>query len=248
MKRLTGLGIVVFCCVAIVLVVPQVAPGNTYYVDVKWTGAETGATNQPFHTLSNAVATANAAAGSHTIYVAGGTYADAANGGLEDYSASGGTGGGILITKIINLYGGYAGTNGPGFDWTTRTPRSSIIDLQAAASRAFYPNVSSGTGPRFDGFTFRNANHTSNGGAIAAAGGFGFGGYWVVNCLFTNNVTSGIGGALAMEPTEGDSVVLDSDFVGNQAANGGAMDWQPYHLNRIVSNCTFISNTAAGGD
>ena len=226
---------------------------STCYVDVKWTGAEVGTPTHPFRILSNAVATANAAGtGSHTIYVACGTNADVANGGLEDFSAAGGSGGGILVTNKINFYGGYAGYDGvSAFDWTagTRVPRNSIIDLQGASSCAFYVNCS-GTvqSPLFDGLTFRNANAPGSGGAIYCYhGGYAWAACDVNNCLFTNNVAAGTGGALYSEPDyTKDSYILNSDFINNRANIAGAVDWNPSVSAgyKAITNCTFIGNVA----
>ncbi len=147
---------------AAALAAAGLAQAANYYVDVDWTGTESGSSSQPYNTIGEAVTAANAVSASHNIYLAGGTYADAANSGTEDYSAGGGSGGGYNLTKYIAFYGGYAGWDGDGtaasdFDWTAgaRVARSTIIDLQGASSRAFYRASSANPeGGVFDGLTF----------------------------------------------------------------------------------------------
>jgi len=223
----------------------------TYYVDVSWTGTESGTENEPYQTIGAAVVAANASTGPHTITIAGGVYADVANGGLEDYSAGGGVNGGYNLAQRISFHGGYAGWDGDGtdpsdFDWTasSRVPRSTIIDLQDAGSRAFYRPTTGQTGTvTFNGFTFRNANHTHAGGTIWTPKQYNQGNH-IVNCLFTNNVTTGNGGAVYLGG-ETLTQVTDSDFHDNQGANGGALYWNlNYQHDWLVGNCTFSNNTA----
>ncbi len=248
MKRILGVA-----ALAAVLMGAVAAQAATYYVDVSWAGTPSGTQTEPFRTISNAVEVANASAGPHTVYLAGGIYADVANGGLENFSEGGGTGGGYGLTELVHFYGGYAGWDGLGtdpenFDWTAgaRVPRSTIIDLQAAASRAFFRFESGdGSSPWYDGLTFRNANHTANGGAIHHDTGYNRN-VNLRNCLFTNNVTTGEGGAVYMGGS-GNSQIVDSEFVGNQGSNGGAVRWTT-GLTRTyrIDSSTFTDNTATG--
>jgi hypothetical protein len=59
---------------AAVCLVVTGAGAATNYVDRKYSGTETGSTNQPFNTIREAVAAANANAGADTILIAAGTY------------------------------------------------------------------------------------------------------------------------------------------------------------------------------
>jgi hypothetical protein len=164
------------------------ARATDFYVDLDWTGTEAGTQTQPYRTISNAVAVTKSTAGTHNIYIAAGTYKDVANGGLENYdSIKGGNGvtdpgGGYPIgnnsifsggvNSIVSVYGGYAGWQGGStFDWTagSRVPRSTIIDLQGANSRAFFNNSYFSAGGVYDGLTIQNGNIT--GGTADGYGG-----------------------------------------------------------------------------
>ena len=219
------------------------AQAALFYVDGNWTGAESGTSTQPYNTIGEAVTTANGATGTHTIYIASGSYRDVANGGAEDYSAGGGSGGGYSLNQRINIYGGYTGYTGSGFDWTTRTPRTTVVDLNAASSRAFYQNNYT-YAEVLDGLTFRNANTTGDGGAVYSNAGYG-GGLTINNCLFTNNVTTGTGGALYSHTSEAAGPITNSDFIGNSAASGGAAYYEPqYGQAKNIEKCTFTNNRA----
>ena len=55
----------------------------------------------------------------------------------------------------MNLYGGYDGWDGgSGFDWVSRTPRTSVMDLTGAGTRAIDMTGNSYARPVIDGFTF----------------------------------------------------------------------------------------------
>jgi predicted outer membrane repeat protein len=150
----------------------------------------------------------------------------------------------------MTVAGGYAGwQGGTTFDWTTRTSRATIIDLQGAASRAFRAQWLSGngpsSGPTFEGLTFQNANVTNDGGAIHVAEQ----NYWtayVTNCLFTNNTTTtGNGGAVRLGSAYVSGAIRSSDFIGNRAAtNGGAVAFYVGQGTPMVEDCTFLRNTA----
>ena len=232
------------------MVAAGVASAATYYVDVDWTGPYNGKTNEPYKTIKAAVDAASTSAVPRSVYIAAGTYADVANGGTEDYSAGGGSDHGILITNVMTVAGGYAGwQGGTTFDWTTRTSRATIIDLQGAASRAFRLLWLSGngpsSGPTFDGLTFQNANVTNDGGAIYGAEQS----YWtayVTNCLFTNNITTtGNGGAVRIGSAYVSGAIRNTDFIDNRAAtNGGAVAFSSGAGTTVVEDSTFLRNTA----
>jgi hypothetical protein len=226
-----------------------VASAGSYYVDVDWTGPYNGTTNAPFNTIKAGADAACTSAAPRALYIAAGTYADVANGGTEDYSAGGGSDHGILISNVVTVAGGYAGWQGGAtFDWTAalRVPRSTIIDLQGANSRAFCADWPAGngpsSGPTFDGFIFRNANVTGDGGAIFAADD----NYWttyVTNCLFTNNVASRNGGAVKMGTVYVEGSLRSCDFVDNRAGtNGGAAAFNGEST--VVEDSTFLRNIA----
>ncbi len=241
---------------AVMAMATLTAQAANYYVDVSWTGTQSGTTNAPYATIKAAVDAANAIAATHTIYIAAGTYADVANanGGTEDYSAGGGTGGGIKITRRINFYGGYAGWNGDGaapadFDWTegSRTPRATVIDLEDAASRAFWHEAPVGSGSLFDGLTFQNASHAVDGGTLYSPHAVGGRNMFVNNCMFTNNVvtSSAYGGAIWVASRENLSWFRHSDFVDNGADYGGAISVNNAYPDSVeIEDCTFLRNHA----
>ncbi|NLL83765.1 MAG: LamG domain-containing protein, partial [Lentisphaerae bacterium] len=201
------------CQVELLTVDPS---ATTFYVDKNWTGAELGTTNAPYRTIRTAVQAANLTTTEpNMIYVAAGWYGDGANGGTEDYSAGGAADGGITVTRRTELYGGYAGWQGGAtFDWEARTPRATVIDLDKANSRAFYCNRSAESRivALFDGLTFQNASHTADGGAIAVVTA-GYGRPVVNDCLFTNNVTTGQGGAIYTDIAFEPQTVTACDFI-----------------------------------
>lgn len=246
-------------CVAAVVTAVGTTLANDYYVDVEWQGTEAGSPTQPYNTIGEAVAAANAVAAIHNIYIAEGIYADSAIGGAEDYSAGGGTGGGYNLARNISIFGGYAGWDGDGaaaedFDWTaaSRVPRSTRVDLQSADSRAFYRDKSAvARGGVFDGLTFCNASHGTEGGTIWDYGNGTQ--LYVRNCLFTNNVTTGTaeGGAVRLYGNYAHVTIEDCDFVDNSAYRGGAArlstDPSNYYDSRAsmtVQRSTFVGNIA----
>jgi len=231
----------------------------SYYVDVNYTGPGSGTSADPYNTLTAALAASNAShvgwsSVSNTIYVADGTYRSSnVPGGLESFGAAGLAIAGAS-TSGTRIWGGYAGYNaGAGtFDWSTRAPRSSVIDLTGANARAFYSN---GTMDRsydeVDGLTFSNANNTLAGGAVNLGGGGYAAGARITNCLFQNNVTTNDGGAAVVSGVyeAGMPYVRNSDFVNNKAANGGAVKLSYYfqYSDAEVTDCRFQGNEATTG-
>lgn len=231
---------------SILLLATATTRGADFYVDPAYAGSGSGQTD-PFPTLGAATAAANTAAGSHNVYIAEGTYADIANGGLEDFDAGGSNG--ISVTRKINFYGGYAGYEGGAtFDWSTRQPRTSFIDLEGGNARAFVNNYGThvSTGPLFDGLAFQNANHSGDGGALLSSGGYGTT-MFVNDCLFQDNTTSSSGGAVYLSASASSGWIRNSDFQNNTAANGGALYWSPaYQHTHEVTDSRFEGNSATG--
>ena len=238
---------------AVLGLVASVASAGTYYVDLDWTGTESGTQTEPYKTIKAGVAAADASAAPRRVYIAAGTYADVANSGTEDYSAGGGSDHGIVISTVMTVAGGYAGwQGGASFDWSegSRTPRATIIDLHGADSRAFRAEWPGGngpsSGPTFDGLTFRNADVTGDGGALYGSAH----NYWILsvtNCLFTNNAAASSGGAVRMDSRYVSASVKNSDFVDNRATNdaGAVAFYSAVGGNgTVVENSTFLRNTA----
>lgn len=227
---------------------------GTYYVDVEWTGPSNGTATEPFQTLAEA-ATAFAADGG-TVYVAGGLYISASEGGQENFGTTGYDIG--ANDKSGTWRGGYAGWDGSGiavgdFDWTEGArvypdawnvddATMAVVDLTNANSRAFYftqydVNID------FEGFLFRNAKVTQgsyNGGAL-----FGNGGYSASelrNCVFLNNETTGTGGGASLVGRYGTS--RDCVFIGNRANHGGAFAVDGANGNHDLRDFVFSNNTA----
>ncbi|OPZ31354.1 MAG: polymorphic membrane protein [Lentisphaerae bacterium ADurb.BinA184] len=229
--------------VAIVAGVSASTAPLTYYVDVTAPAGGGGGMADPFNSITAAVSALNlnAAVGQNegTLAIADGTYSIAG----ETFGANG-----IEITKYMTIKGGYAGSG----DWSEagRVPRSSVIDLNGANTRAFYQNTPSHwtMGSTFDGLTFQNANHTLAGGAIGGAGGWAVG-MSINDCLFQNNTTTASGGAVYLAGTAAGTLLRNSDFVNNHAdAQGGALCWTPsYAFTHLVENCTFEGNAAGTG-
>jgi hypothetical protein len=221
------------------------AGAATYYVDLNYSGTETGSDTQPFNTIREAVAAANANAGADTILIAAGTY----NNALENWSGSGQF---EVINGNLTVRGGYGGVG----NWASRTPRSTIIDLAGAGTRAFYDNdVADIT---LDGLTCVNGSAPATPTQGAGQGGFlyvyDFGSInhsvMVTNCLFTNN-TAVTGGALyILKPLK--LTITGCDFRGNSSTGstddgngGGAVAIGANNSNpQKVENCTFTGNTA----
>lgn len=223
----------------------------TYYVDVVYDlsqGESTGATNRPFTNLTAAVVAANTNAG-NVVIVADGVYASTNALGYENFGTIG-----IVVTNSMTVKGGYIGQVSEGaFDWTdgSRTTRTSVIDLSGTTARAFYQNVVGKT-MTVDGFTFRNANVSGDGGAVYIQAGFN-GWSSLYNCLFSNNVASGNGGAVYLGA--GNNVtggaLTNCTFVGNRAGAGGGLYNKHYNPSITASDCVFkdniATNTGGGG-
>jgi predicted outer membrane repeat protein len=221
------------------------AGAATNYVDRNYSGTETGSTNQPFNTIREAVAAANANAGADTILIAAGTYDNA----LENWSGSGQF---EVTNGDLTVRGGYGGVG----NWASRTPRATVIDLAGAGTRAFYDNdVANIT---LDGLTCVNGSAPA-----APAQGAGQGGFLyvndvgmldrsvvVTNCLFTNNTAVTGGAIFAYKPLY--LTISGCDFRGNSSTGstengngGGAVAIGAAISNpQKVENCTFSNNTA----
>jgi hypothetical protein len=250
---------------------------NNYYVDLDWTGTASGTQTEPFKAISNATETARLVSGTHNIYIAAGTYADVANGGTEDFNAYIGQNGSVAangggyplgnwsgwgVSSLVNVYGGYAGWQGGStFDWTegSRVPRSTIIDLQGANSRAFFNNAYLNAGSALiDGFTFVNGN-VSGGTTISYAGGAVLNGtpnwgangqsIYINNCLFSNNVSTAGGGAVGFYAGNG-GWVKNSEFINNRTKHasglggGGGAVCVSSESGLLFANCLFRGNMA----
>ncbi len=237
---------------AMLLMAVVIAGAATYYVDTDYdqsNGVSDGTSTRPYTNITAAVLAANAAAGSiDTLYVADGLYAAASNGGKEDFGSSGLT----ATDRGFDLYGGYVGISGGTWD-TNRTPRTTVIDLTGAGTRAFYINVAvaAGYGCLFDGVVIQNASLIGSGGAISSAGDNRD--IKINDCLFSNNVVTGagsMGGAVYwdIDPSSG-CYIRNSDFIRNQAAtNGGAIYARTgYTADVPITNCLFDGNTARRG-
>jgi len=221
------------------------AAAATYYVDVNYdqsNGGSDGSASRPFTNITAAVAAANANAGRDAIMIADGVYKSVNVGGYEDFGTAG-----ITITGFVDIYGGYEGMTAG--TWSSnRAPRTTVIDLAGAGARAFVDNLPThnSTGVRYDGLTFVNANHSLPGGAIRCAGGYAVG-IFVENCLFSNNVTSGNGGALSANESECNSFVNNCDFIDNAAGGSGGAFHSEYwgYRTTYFTNNLFLRNRAA---
>jgi hypothetical protein len=213
---------------AMCLAVPSY--GGNIFVDVSASpGGDGTRPNTPFDTITAGVNAANSSPGS-TIMVKLGTYkSQLVPGGKENFGSNG-----ITITAGPTVIQG-------GFDsgWAPHKG-TSIIDLSNATTRAFYDTYGGGL-VTFDGFTFKNASHTNDGGAI---GGWGKG-FTVVNCTFTNNRTTARGGAVSLGTWGLFGVGLTNcAFYNNHADHeGGACYVESSGSSPGVSNCSFYGNS-----
>ncbi|MCL1856050.1 MAG: hypothetical protein FWF84_00165, partial [Kiritimatiellaeota bacterium] len=216
----------------------------TYYVDPGYTGANgvsDGSESRPYLTIGEGVAAANGSA-ANVVKVAEGTYSSLLNGGAEDFGTDG-------IDLKCNVYGGYAGWDGIGWD-DARVAGSTVIDLDGAGTRAFYMNGVNAT-LTFDGLTIRNANHALDGGVIHSVDGIVGGmGVRLAGCVFSNNVTTGSGGIVqGYAYGASHAGIFDCVFVDNVASNGGAVYMQVGYSTYRVEDSIFSGNvaTAVGG-
>ncbi len=237
---------------------PGTELGSTFHVDVDWTNATgyaLGTASNSFDSLSAAVAAiAQIGQGGKTVLVANATYKSQLAGGKENFGV-----GGMICPVTLTIKGGYAGWDGvSSYDWTegSRVPRTSVIDLTNANARAFaYIDTGAVVNPRFtfDGLTFQNALHATNGGALYISDiGANDVTLIVTNCLFRRNTsTGGDGGAIWAQAHVGLSIVA-TDFQTNSVTgsgkNGGAL-WASSGGSGpdiAVSACNFIGNSSAG--
>ncbi len=237
----------------------------TYYVDVNYdgfNGTPDGSATRPYTNITAAAAVASTTV-SDTFLVADGVYASSLNGGTENFGTEGIAFRGAKYGANEIIRGGYVGQVAPGaatMDWNaaTRVPRSSIVDLTGANARAFRRG---GTGEldwalEVDGFTFQNGNVTTasyHGGVLghAAADSQQHDGWHILNCLFTNNVTTGYGAVRMQAQWNKSGVISNCTFIANRstAASGGAL-YVPFSTFSganayAIRNCSFITNSAA---
>jgi len=240
----------------------------TYYVDVNYdgfNGTADGTSTRPYTNITAASAAAAAlTAASDTFVVADGIYQSLNAGGAEDFGTEGIGFTGLQYGANEIVRGGYVGQVNPGasdMDWTTptRVQRSSVVDLTDANARAFRR---SGTGDlewglEVDGFTFRNGTVTNanyNGGVLghATSDAPQHDGWYIYNCLFTNNATTGHGGAVCLNAQWNKSgIISNCTFIANRstAGSGGAL-YVPFSTFSganayAIRNCSFITNSAS---
>ncbi len=248
------------------------AHAATYYVDASYNGVNgppNGSSTRPYTNITAAATAAATAEGStyvsDTFFVADGVYASSLNGGVENFGTEGIAFRGAKNGVNEAIRGGYVGQVSPGaatMDWSaaTRVARSSVVDLTLANARAFR-RVGNGEidwGLEVDGFTFRNGSvSTANyhGGVLGHAASDNnpqHDGWYVYNCLFTNNATTGNGGAINLHAQWNRSgLISDCTFVANRstAGSGGAVYVPPTSFAAgqqvAIQSCTFVTNTAA---
>ncbi|MCF7854480.1 MAG: right-handed parallel beta-helix repeat-containing protein [Candidatus Pacebacteria bacterium] len=235
-RVLTAFALLVFCGVH--------APAASFYVDVDVSTSGSGGQTDPYKSIREAYNAAESNSELDNIYIASGTY----NNSIEQWSTSGA----FTYNQSMKVYGGYAGFDGgSSYDWSTRDPRSTVIDLNGANTRAF-ESTNSATDPdlTLDGLTISNASITGNGGAVYAidAHGTPYTKYITINdCLFSDNEVTGYGGALYTGSYLRGITVTNSEFTGNSATTyGGAAVLRPEASigTGTVANCTFTDNTA----
>ncbi len=205
--------------------------GEVIYVDLAASGLDDGTSWQDaFSTLTEAIA---AASPGDEIWVAAGTYIEAAQMTLT--SAKNGVG----------VYGGFAGTE------TERAQRDwraneTILDGNNVR-RVFYCNGVDRT-LVIDGFTIRNGRSGTHGAGMYVNSSSG---PYMRNCVWRTNDTGGFyngGGAYVQY---GATVFHDCEFFDNVAGNcGGAVAyWRPHSsgIQGQVINCVFGNNSAAYG-
>jgi len=238
----------------------------TYYIDVNYdgfNGEPDGTATRPYTSIT-AAAAASVPTVSNMFLVADGVYRSQNNGGAEDFGTEGIKFGQLSAPQII--LGGYAGQVAPGagaMDWTeaNRIRMSSVVDLTGANARAFRRGGTGEIGWRMtvDGFEFRNGNVTQPnypGGVLghATSDNPQHTGWLIANCLFTNNATTGRGGAVWLHAQWSHSAVISNCvFVNNRstAGSGGAIyvlgaNFSRADLRFDIVNCRFVTNTAAG--
>ena len=227
--------------IIMVLLTSEVMAGS-FYVDYTNPGG-TGTQSDPYGSFRDYYNAHGTNGVSDTVFVADGTYGNA----LEDWSGSGNF---DFSSGDVSVFGGYAGLSGGSWD-NTRVTRSTIFDLDGAGTNAFFSN--DGASMTFDGLTFQDASHSSNGGAIYLNDGGFLNRLLTINdCLFSNNATSGDGGAV-FSTAYGDggsadaTQIINSEFIGNSAADGGAIRLGGGHQSRSIRivNATFSGNTAS---
>lgn len=202
------------------------------------TGASDGlgaCTGSSCPTLRSAVLAANAAGGTNTINVPGGSYTlTRTPSGPDD-----GTTGDLHITADITIVGAGAGSGGT----TIIGDGDRIFDISANAVT-------------LSGIAVTGGGQQSSGGAIKDTGAS----LTLAGDSFTANTTTGaggFGGAIFMQsPSDGTLVVTGSSFASNVATNtgssgggfGGAIAFEANNNGTMsIANSTFDSNTAQSG-
>lgn len=146
-------------------------------------------------------------------------------------------------TAGLDVFGGFAGTETTIADRAKGTEpwtfiNETILEGNNNAVQIFTPG-----GARIntiiDGLTINKAG-AGGGAAIVGRDGMVF-----RNCKFTNNISTGNGGALLLN---GGGSVYDSYFANNKGNSGGAMHCgTSAGFSSEIKNCVFENNQAAGG-
>jgi predicted outer membrane repeat protein len=220
-------------CIAlfsILVILPAAgAQAATWYVD---RGAVTSGDGTSWAEAFQAINQALAAAAStgDEIWVADGTYDE----------------GTLTISKVVDLYGGFNGTE------TSRSQRNwetNVTTIDGEDTIYHCLQINSGAGGTIDGFTITGGN--ADGGASPDNRGGGIFIYQsaaltIAHCTFTGNSADYGGGAIFASNVYGEVVTIsECTFTGNSADNGGAFGLQ--EGNPAITNCTFSGNSAGSG-
>lgn len=151
------------------------------------------------------------------------------------------TNGAFSIYQRNRIYGGFEGNEAPNFNLDNRDIEGNPTILDGENQRRIIcqqDHFSSSAFSIWDGFTIKNGNAGSGGGAYICSNSYFY------NCSFINNTSNGQGGAIySVTPLNEHSknIFENCIFENNTSSMGGAIF---DNMGLTLTNCRFIGNNA----
>ena len=138
----------------------------------------------------------------------------------------------ITISKNVNLYGGFGGTE------ISRGQRDWVNNITTIDGQGSTNCFSVSTDMAIDGFTITNGRRAISISAPASSPANAT----IANCIFTNNSATGGG---AIDSYHANLLLTNSRFEGNIGGSGGAI----HNISATISiqECIFLANVSANG-
>ena len=205
------------------------APTTVKYSSTSWTAADTGTTATDLNTFLNS----STVASGDTVYIKAGEYKLSAQ--ID------------LTSKVLHLYGGFAGTETTSSDRDLDTNRTTLNANADATNKRSVLYIR--TNSTIDGFTIKGGSNDYGGGIYIS------GNPTITNCTIAGNTAAGSddrGNGGGIHINSGKPTITNCAIVGNtlrgSGGGGGGISIRNGGTATIatITNCTITGNTANG--